>query len=152
MWTKRSFFLTTYPPHLVHVVFERPLMSKNELNKTQPNLTFPKSIYFFILEINPTLPNPIWPGQTQSNFWFWDQVSTWPKNQYRGFTAYANLMTAIFQKNPYICLMRIYALCFEMFYFICAFFFYFCPIWPMRIFSRTKSRIRQEPSVYELFD
>ena len=41
--------------------------------------------------------------------------------------------------------MRIYAL-----YFISLvrfFFGYFCPIWLMRIFSRTKSRIRQEPSV-----
>ena len=27
------------------------------------------------------------------------------------------------------------------------FFGYFCPIWLMRIFSRTKSRIGQEPSV-----
>ena len=28
------------------------------------------------------------------------------------------------------------------------YFGYFCPIWLMRIFSRTKSRIRQEPSVF----
>ena len=57
-------------------------MSKNELDKNQPNLTQPKSIDFFILKDNPTLPNPIWPDQTQSNFWFWEQDSTLPKNQF----------------------------------------------------------------------
>ena len=66
---------------------------------------------------------------------------------YRGFSPYsnfitANFITAIFQKIPQICLMRIFG------YFISLVRF-FGLIWLMRIFSRTKSRIRQKPSVLD---
>ena len=49
--------------------------------------------------------------------------------------------------------MRIYSLCFELIYFISMIFlaifaqFRLREFWLMRIFSRTKSRTRQEPSV-----
>ena len=53
-----------------------------------------------------------------------------------------------FKKNPWICLLWIYALCFGSYFIsLMQFFGYFFPTWLMWIFSRTKSRIRQEHSV-----
>ena len=51
---------------------------------------------------------------------------------YRGFSPYANFITAnfipaIFQKSPIICYIRIYVLCFGLFYFISAIFWLFLP-------------------------
>ena len=54
-------------------------MNSTKINQTWHN---PNQSIFFILEDKPTLPNPMGLDQTQSNFWFWEQDSTWPENQF----------------------------------------------------------------------
>ena len=46
---------------------------------------------------------------------------------YRGFWPYANFITKVFQKKKIALNMRIYALCFGLFYFISAIFWLFLP-------------------------
>ena len=50
------------------------------------------------------------------------------------------------KKHKFALNMRIYALCFGLFYFISTIFFgYFCPIWLMRIFSEPKVALGKNP-------